>query len=137
MTWAEDRAPWQHVSSADPGTKDRRGAARCHPVFAFGIGTNAVTHDRVVVCSEVFISEPRFVHFTLNHYISWFSSLPPAFVRKGGDVGSLVSCGLHCPRVATRGKAKAPKTEKGGAILVEATANTWADAGGASTNGIP
>jgi len=41
MAWAEDRAPWRHNPSADPGTKTK-GVARCRPVLPFGIGTNAV-----------------------------------------------------------------------------------------------
>ena len=33
MAWAEDRAPWRHDPSADPGAKTEGGAARCRPVF--------------------------------------------------------------------------------------------------------
>jgi hypothetical protein len=35
MAWAEDRAPWRHDPSADPGAKTEGGAARCRPVFPF------------------------------------------------------------------------------------------------------
>ena len=35
MARAEDRAPWRHDPSADPGAKTEGGAARCCPVFPF------------------------------------------------------------------------------------------------------
>src|SRR5271157_588964 len=34
MAWAEDRAPWRHDPSADPGTKTEGGAARCRPCLS-------------------------------------------------------------------------------------------------------
>src|SRR6266436_1148140 len=68
MAWAEDRAPWRHDLSADPGTKTEGGAARCRPVFPFGIGTKATNRRPLIAGTEVLISRPRFLHFTLNHY---------------------------------------------------------------------
>src|SRR5512135_2008307 len=53
-----------------PRNQDRRGAARCCPVFPFGIGTKAVNRDPGITSSLPFISAPRFLHFTLNHYRS-------------------------------------------------------------------
>src|SRR5512144_47128 len=51
-----------------PRDQDRRGAARCRPVFPFGIGTNAVNRCPGITSSLPFIPAPRFLHFTLNHY---------------------------------------------------------------------
>src|SRR5512146_421183 len=53
-----------------PRDQDRRGAARCRPVFPFGIGTKAVNRDPGIISSLPFIPAPRFLHFTLNHYKS-------------------------------------------------------------------
>ena len=54
----EDRAPWRHDPSANPGTKTEGGRHDAAPVFPFGIGTNAVNRGHVAMCSEVFISPP-------------------------------------------------------------------------------
>src|SRR5512135_1800120 len=59
-----------------PRNQDRRGAARCRPVFPFGIGTKAVNRDPGITSSLPFIPAPRFLHFTLNHYISLLLSVP-------------------------------------------------------------
>ena len=48
--------------------QDRRRAARRRPVFPFGIGTKAINRNMLNTSSVPFISQPRFVHFTLNHY---------------------------------------------------------------------
>ena len=45
-----------------------KGAARCRPVFPFGIGTKAVNRAICVERSLYLISRPRFLHFTVNHY---------------------------------------------------------------------
>ncbi len=58
MAWAEDRAPWRHDPSADPGTKTEGGAARCRPVFPFGIGTKAANRSLVIVRSLPYLMIP-------------------------------------------------------------------------------
>src|SRR4051794_25907651 len=67
MARAEDRAPWRHDPSADPGTKTEGGrhdAALSSP--------SGLVRKRQIeaVCPRVhyLISQPRFLHFTLNHY---------------------------------------------------------------------
>jgi len=50
MAWAEDRAPWRHAPSADPGAKTE---GRRHDValsFPFGIGKNAPNR---LICPNV------------------------------------------------------------------------------------
>jgi hypothetical protein len=51
-----------------PRDQDRRRAARCRPVFTFGIGTNAINRRFLIKRTDYLISQPRFLHFTLNHY---------------------------------------------------------------------
>ena len=51
-----------------PRDQDRRRAARCRPVFPFGIGTKAVNLCILIKRTDYLISKPRFLHFTLNHY---------------------------------------------------------------------
>ena len=66
--WAEDRAPWRHDPSADPGAKTEGGRHDAALSFPFGIGTKAANRCHLVKCSVYLISRPRFLHFTLNHY---------------------------------------------------------------------
>src|SRR3954453_16223055 len=73
MARAEDRAPWRHDPSADPGTKTEGGrhdAALSSP--------SGLVRKRQIeaVCPRVhyLISQPRFLHFTLNHYTLLSSS---------------------------------------------------------------
>jgi hypothetical protein len=48
--------------------RPKGGAARCRPDFPIGIGTKAKNRAILNVGSVVLISQPRFLHFTLNHY---------------------------------------------------------------------
>ena len=68
MTWAEDRAPWRHDPSADPGAKTEGGRHDAALSFPFGIGTKAANRPHLFPCALYLISQPRFLHFTLNHY---------------------------------------------------------------------
>ena len=69
MAWAEDRAPWRHDPSADPGAKTEGGRHDAALSFPFGIGTKAANRSHLFRCALYLISQPRFLHFTLNHYI--------------------------------------------------------------------
>jgi hypothetical protein len=51
-----------------PRDQDRRGAARCRPVFPFGIGTKAANRTIEIRRSLYLISRTQFLHFTVNHY---------------------------------------------------------------------
>jgi len=66
--WAEDRAPWRHDPSADPGAKTEGGRHDAALSFPFGIGTKAANRFDLFLCTLYLISQPRFLHFTLNHY---------------------------------------------------------------------
>src|SRR5215467_12482687 len=68
MAWAEDRAPWRHDPSADPGAKTEGGRHDAVLSFPFGIGTKAANRLLVFRCSVYLISRPRFLHFTLNQH---------------------------------------------------------------------
>jgi hypothetical protein len=70
MAWAEDRAPWRHDLSADPGAKTEGGRHDAALSFPFGIGTKAANRPRLFWCAVYLIFRTRFLHFTLNHYIS-------------------------------------------------------------------
>ena len=71
MAWAEDRAPWRHDPSADPGAKTEGGGRHDAALsFPFGIGTKATNRHHLFKCAFYLISRPRFLHFTLNHYTS-------------------------------------------------------------------
>ena len=67
MAWAEDRAPWRHDPSADPGTKTEGGRHDAALSFPSGL-----VRKRQIVPefgrSVYLISRPRSLHFTLNHY---------------------------------------------------------------------
>ena len=65
---AEDRAPWRHDPSADPGAKTEGGRHDAALSFPFGIGTKAANRPNLFPCTLCLISQPRFLHFTLNHY---------------------------------------------------------------------
>ena len=65
---AEDRAPWRHDPSADPGAKTEGGRQDAALSFPFGIGTKAANRPDLFWCSLYLISRPRFLHFTLNHH---------------------------------------------------------------------
>ena len=66
--WAEDRAPWRHDPSIDPGAKTEGGRHDAALSFPFGIGTKAANRPHLFPCALYLISQPRFLHFTLNHY---------------------------------------------------------------------
>src|SRR5438552_2622410 len=66
--WAEGRAPWRHDPSADPGAKTEGGRHDAALSFPFGIGTKAANRPHLFPCTLHLISQPRFLHFTLNHY---------------------------------------------------------------------
>src|SRR5579875_1392948 len=67
---AEDRAPWRHDPSADPGAKTEGGQHDAALSFPFGIGTKAANRPDLFRCSLYLISRPRFLHFTLNQHNS-------------------------------------------------------------------
>ena len=65
---AEHRAPWRHDPSADPGAKTEGGRHDAALSFPFGIGTKAANRPSLFQCTLDLISQPRFLHFTLNQY---------------------------------------------------------------------
>ena len=65
---AEDRAPWRHDPSADPGAKTEGGRHDAALSFPCGIGTKAANRPDLFRCPLHLISRPRFLHFTLNHH---------------------------------------------------------------------
>jgi hypothetical protein len=65
---AEDRAPWRHDPSADPGAKTEGGRHDAALSFPFGIGTKAANRPSLFQCTLHLISRPWFLHFTLNHH---------------------------------------------------------------------
>ena len=67
---AEDRAPWRHDPSADPGAKTEGGRHDAALSFPFGIGTKAANRPSLFQCALYLISRPWFLHFTLNHHRS-------------------------------------------------------------------
>jgi hypothetical protein len=67
---AEDRAPWRHDPSADPGAKTEGGRHDAALSFPFGIGTKAAKRPNLFQCALYLISRPRSLHFTLNHHNS-------------------------------------------------------------------
>jgi hypothetical protein len=68
MAWAEDRAPWRHDLSADPGTKTEGGRHDAALSLTFGIGTKAVNRRILIRRTGHLVFRPWFLHFTLNHY---------------------------------------------------------------------
>ena len=54
--------------SADPGAKTEGGRHDAALSFPFGIGTKAANRPHLFPCALYLISQPRFLHFTLNHY---------------------------------------------------------------------
>ena len=66
---AEDRAPWRHDPSADPGAKTEGGRHDAALSFPFGIGTKAANRPSLFQCTLYLISRPWFLHFTLNHHM--------------------------------------------------------------------
>ena len=69
-----------------PRDQDRRGAARCRPVFPFGIGTKAVNLCILIERTDYLISQPRFLHFTLNHYTLVVAAQFVGFIDQAGDL---------------------------------------------------
>ena len=65
---AEDRAPWRHDPSADPGAKTEGGRHDAALSFPFGIGTKAANRPNLFHRTLYLISRSRFLHFTLNHH---------------------------------------------------------------------
>lgn len=76
-----------------PGDQDRSRAARCRPVFPFGIGRNAENRIIVFVGLLPFISTPRSLHFTLNHYIAFHRLCRITWVDH--DLRDLLAVGIH------------------------------------------
>src|SRR5690242_13778094 len=68
MAWAEDRAPWRHDPSADPGAKTEGGRQDAALSFPFGIGIKAPKRHYLFERTVHLVSRPRSLHFTLNHY---------------------------------------------------------------------
>src|SRR5258706_16373119 len=89
MAWAEDRAPRRHAPSADPGAKTEGGAARCRPVFPSGLARKRQIRA-LWPNVHYLVSQPRFLHFTLNHY-KWTSA--PLKIRY-----CLVMLRRYCPK---------------------------------------
>jgi hypothetical protein len=56
-----------------PRTKTEGEAARCRPVFPFGMGSKAANRSLPTTASDLVVSSPRFLPFTLNHY-TWSAS---------------------------------------------------------------
>jgi hypothetical protein len=75
---AEDRAPWRHDPSADPGAKTEGGRHDAALSFPFGIGTKAANRPSLFQCTLYLISRPWFLHFTLNHHSRDHSHVSPA-----------------------------------------------------------
>ncbi len=65
---AEDRAPWRHDPSADLGAKTEGGRHDAALSVPFGIGTKAENRPILFQRALYLISQPRFLHFTLNHH---------------------------------------------------------------------
>ena len=88
---AEDRAPWRHDPSADPGAKTEGGRHDAALSFPFGIGTKAANRPSLFQCALYLISRPWFLHFTLNHHNGLLDGLLqfldlPAFLGAGLEV---------------------------------------------------
>ena len=67
---AEDRAPWRHDPSADPGAKTEGGRHDAALSSPFGIGMKAANRGHLIGSTVYLISQPLSLHFTLNHYTS-------------------------------------------------------------------
>ena len=80
-----DRAPWRHDLSADPGTKTEGGRHDAALSFPFGIGTKAVNRCTLITRTDYLVSQPRFLHFTLNHY-SFAAMIGYRVLMYGGGV---------------------------------------------------
>src|SRR5437763_2089058 len=65
---AEDRAPWRHDPSADPGAKTEGGRHDAALSSPFGIGMKAANRGHLIGSTVYLISQPLSLHFTLNHY---------------------------------------------------------------------
>ena len=65
---AEDRAPWRHAPSAYPGAKTEGWRHDAALSFPFGIGPKAANRSNLFPCALYLISQPRFLHFTLNQH---------------------------------------------------------------------
>ena len=70
LTRAEDRAPWRHDPSADPGAKTEGGRHDAALSFPFGIGMKAANRPSLFGRALYLISRPSFLHFTLNQHRS-------------------------------------------------------------------
>src|SRR5215467_10808939 len=84
MAWAEDRAPWRHDPSADPGAKTEGGRHDAALSFPFGIGKKAENRLSLFQCTLYLISRAWFLHFTLNHHTAG-SGRGPRRVLPDGD----------------------------------------------------
>ncbi len=56
--WAEDRAPWRHDPSTDPGTKTEGGRHDAASFFPFGIGTKAANRSLMIVRPLSYLTTP-------------------------------------------------------------------------------
>src|SRR5215813_10976558 len=56
--WAEDRAPWRHDPSADPGAKTEGGRHDAALSFPFGIGTKAENRWHLITRTLPYLAHP-------------------------------------------------------------------------------
>ena len=89
---AEDRAPWRHDPSADPGAKTEGGRHDAALSFPFGIGTNAANRSHLFRCPLYLISRPRFLHFTLNQHNWHWRSNVQVDPKSNGETASRKGC---------------------------------------------
>ncbi len=65
---AEDRAPWRHDPSADPGARTEGARHDAALSFPFEIGTKASNRLDMFKCTVCLVSRSSFLHFTLNQH---------------------------------------------------------------------
>jgi hypothetical protein len=63
-----------------PRGQDRRGAARCRPVFPLRDWQKAANRGQWIRRTLYLIAQHRFLHFTLNHYKPRTTVVNPAYV---------------------------------------------------------
>ena len=71
-----DRAPWRHDASADPGAKTEGSGTMPPCLSPSGLAPKRQIDPHLFPCALCLISQPRFPHFTLNHYTCEPSSNP-------------------------------------------------------------
>ncbi len=70
VTRTEDRAPWRHDPSADPGARTEGGRHNAALSFPFGIGKKAANRPVLFERELYLVSRPSFLHFTVNQHAS-------------------------------------------------------------------